>query len=77
MDFAIGLVNSVPDLPKGQVKFFGESKIQKSCNQCSSDFLGEGAGGGGAGRMGVVEMTFWLVHAGYSLSSASYRLKFS
>ena len=46
VDFAIGLVNSVLDLPKGQVKFFGESKIQKSCNQCSSDFLGEGAGGG-------------------------------
>ena len=51
MDFAIGLVNSVLDLPKGQVKFFGESKIQKSYNQCSSDFLGEGAGGGG-GRGG-------------------------
>ena len=57
MDFAIGLVNSVLDLPRGQVKSFGEFKIQKSCNQCSF-------GGGGRGE---VEMTFWLVHASYSL----------
>ena len=31
MDFAIGLVNSVFDLPEGQVKFFEEFKLQKNC----------------------------------------------
>ena len=33
VDFAIGLVNSVQNLPEGQVKFLGEFKSQKSCNQ--------------------------------------------
>ena len=33
VDFAIGLVNSVLNLPDGQVKFFGEFKLQKNCNQ--------------------------------------------
>ena len=32
VDFAIGLVNSVLNLPDGQVKFFGEFKLQiKNC----------------------------------------------
>ena len=31
MDFAIGLVNSVLNLPDGQVKFFEEFKLQKNC----------------------------------------------
>ena len=31
MDFAIGLVNSVLNLPNGQVKFFEEFKLQKNC----------------------------------------------
>ena len=31
MDFAIGLVNSVLNLPDGQVKFFDEFKFQKNC----------------------------------------------
>ena len=32
MDFAIGLVNSVFNLPEGQVKFFEEFKLlQKNC----------------------------------------------
>ena len=31
VDFAIGLVNAVLDLPDGQVKFFEEFKLQKNC----------------------------------------------
>ena len=31
MDFAIRLVNSVFNLPEGQVKFFEEFKLQKNC----------------------------------------------
>ena len=34
VDFTIGLVNSVLNLPKGQVKEFGKFKLQKNCNQC-------------------------------------------
>ena len=33
VDFAIGLVNSVQNLPDRQVKFLGEFKLEKSCNQ--------------------------------------------
>ena len=33
VDFAIGLVNSVLNLPNRHVKFFGEFKLQKNCNQ--------------------------------------------
>ena len=52
VDFAIGLVNSVDNLPDGQVKFLGKFKLQ-SCNQsCRSIIFG-----------GLVEMTFGLVHA--------------
>ena len=38
--FAIGLVNSVLNLP--EVKFFGKFKLQKNCNQCClwKTFLG-------------------------------------
>ena len=31
VDFAIGLVNSILDLPNRQVKFFEEFKLQKNC----------------------------------------------
>ena len=31
VDFAIGLVNSVINLPDGQVKFFEKIKLQKNC----------------------------------------------
>ena len=31
LDFAIGLVKSVFNLPDGHVKFLGEFKLQKSC----------------------------------------------
>ena len=37
LDFAIGLVNFVLNLPDRQVKFFGELKLQKNRNQCSSN----------------------------------------
>ena len=31
VDFVIGLVNSVLNLPDGQVKFFEDFKLQKNC----------------------------------------------
>ena len=31
MDFTSGLVNSVLNLPNGQMKFFEEFKVQKNC----------------------------------------------
>ena len=31
VDFAIGLVNSVLNLPNGKVKFFQEFKLHKNC----------------------------------------------
>ena len=43
VDFAtcIRILNSVLKLPNGQVKFFGEFKLQKNCNQsCLSNVLG-------------------------------------
>ena len=42
VDFAIRLVNSVLNLPDGQVKFFEESKLQRNCeiNLLSKTFLG-------------------------------------
>ena len=41
VDFAIGLLNPVLNLPKGQVKFLGKFKLQKNRNQCcTSKFLG-------------------------------------
>ena len=36
VDFAIGLVNSVVNLPDGQVKFFEEFKLQKNCEISSA-----------------------------------------
>ena len=33
VDFAIGLVIFVLNLPNGQVPFFGKFKLQKDCNQ--------------------------------------------
>ena len=42
MDFAIGLVNSVLNLPNGQMKFFEEFKVQKYCeiNSVHQNILG-------------------------------------
>ena len=50
VDFAIALVNSVLNLPDGQVKFFEEFKLKKNCqiNSARQNFWG-----------GLVEMTFW------------------
>ena len=78
MDFAIGLVNSVLDLgnPKYRRAVINVHKIFGGRGQVGGGGRARG-GGGGWWRMGVVEMMFWPVHASYSLSSASYRLKFS
>ena len=51
VDFAIALVNSVLNLPNGQVKFFEEFKLKKNCQINSAR---QNLGGGG-----LVEMTFW------------------
>ena len=57
VDVAIGLVNSVFNLPYGQVKYFEEFNIQKNCeiNSAHQNILG------------LVEMTFGLVNASFSL----------
>ena len=57
VDFAIGLVNSVINLPNGQMKFFEEFKLQKNCeiNLLIKTFLG------------LVEMMFGLVNVSFSL----------
>ena len=57
VDFAIGLVNSVINLPNGQMKFFEEFKLQKNCeiNLLIRTFLG------------LVEMMFGLVNVSFSL----------
>ena len=57
LDFAIGLVNSVINLPDGQVKFFEEFKIQENCeiNLLIKTFLV------------LVEMMFGLVNVRFSL----------
>ena len=57
VDFGFGLVNSVLNLPDGQVNFFGKFKLQTDCNQsCQSKRV-----------LGLVEVTRGLVHASYSL----------
>ena len=42
VDFTIRLVNSVLNLPNGQVKFFEEFNLQKNCeiNSAHQNFLG-------------------------------------
>ena len=57
LDFAIGLVNSVINLPDVQVKFFEEFKIQENCeiNLLIKTVLG------------LVEMMFGLVNVSFSL----------
>ena len=57
VNFAIGLVNSVLNLPDGQVNFFEESKLQKNCeiNLLIKTLLG------------LVEMKFGLVNVSFSL----------
>ena len=57
MNFTIGLVNSVINLPNGQVKFFEEFKLQKNCeiSLLIKTFLG------------LVEVMFGLVNVSFSL----------
>ena len=57
VDFAIGLVNSVINLPDGQVNFFEEFKLQKNCeiNLLIKTFLG------------LVEMMFRLANVRLNL----------
>ena len=54
-DLATGLVNSVLNLPHGQVKFFEEFKLQKNCeiDYAHQNFLG------------LVEMMFGLECASF------------
>ena len=58
VDFAMGLVNSVINLPDGQVNFFEEFKLQKNCeiNLLIKMFWE------------LVEMIFGLVNVSFSLS---------
>ena len=57
VDFAIGLVNSVLNLPDGQVKYFEEFNSQEKfeINSAHQKILG------------LVELTFGLVNAIFSL----------
>ena len=57
VDFAIGLVNSVINLPNRQVQFFEELKLQKNCeiNLLIKTFLR------------LVEMMFGSVNVSFSL----------
>ena len=57
VDFAIGLENSVLNLPNRQVKFFEEFKLQKNCE---IDLLIKTL-------LGLVEMMFGLVNVSSSL----------
>ena len=57
MDFAFGLVNYVPNLPDGRVMLFEKFKLTNICgiNSACQKLLG------------LVEMTFALVNASFSL----------
>ena len=57
MKFPFGQVNSVLNLPDGQVMFFEDLKLKKNCvnSACQKAF-------------GLVEMTFGLVNTSFSLS---------
>ena len=57
VDFSIGLVSFVLNLPDGQVKFFEEFKLQKNCESILLIKM----------FLGLVEMTFGLVYASFSL----------
>ena len=57
VDFSIGLVSFVLNLPDGQVKFFEEFKLQKNCESILLIKM----------FLELVEMTFGLVYASFSL----------
>ena len=56
VDFAIGLVNSVRNLPDGQVEYFEEFNLQKNCEILLIKKF-----------WGLVEITFGQVNASFSL----------
>ena len=56
VDFAIGLVNSVRNLPNGQVEYFEEFNLQKNCEILLIKKF-----------WGLFEMTFGQVNASFSL----------
>ena len=57
VDFAVGLMNSVINLPDGPVHFLGgNSNYRRTVINPAHQIFG-----------GLVEMTFGLVHASYSL----------
>ena len=58
VDFVLGQVNFVLNLPDGQVKFFEKFKLQKNCkiNSAHQSILGA-----------IVQMTFGLVNSTFSL----------
>ena len=58
VDFVIGLLNSILNLPDGQVKYYEEFNLQKNCE--INILLIKKFGG-------LVEMTFGLVNASSSL----------
>ena len=58
VDFGIGLVNSVLNLPNGQVKFFEDFKLQTICEIKSAPKK----------VFGLVEITFRLVNAKLQLA---------
>ena len=66
VDFAFGLLNSVGNLPDRQVKFLGEFKSQRNCDQsCWSKIVFFFCVGEGDWRL--VKMAFWLAHANFNL----------
>ena len=57
VDFAIGLVISILNLPDGQMNFWGgNSNYRRPVTNAHQNFF-----------FGLVEMTFGLLHASYSL----------
>ena len=63
VDFGFRLVNSVLNLPDGQLKYFEGFNLQKKCEINSAHHKIWGGGGG----EGLVEMLFGLVNASFSL----------
>ena len=60
IDFAVGLVNSILNLPDGRVFFSGEFKLPKNCNQsCSSNFFGLVHGSYSLPECQAVKLTFF------------------
>ena len=66
VDFAIRLVNSVLNLPDSQMNCFKEFKLQNNYNVLSILLIKNNA-------FGLVEMTFGLVYASYSLPNMASR----